>query len=765
MQFKDYGVENQLIRFPVVLLALIMLVPVSVIASQPIQTSQENQVQATYSNNYVLMPVHASMLAPSILNSSNAGSYNGDMNVMITFNFTNSTVLKGLLSNLSDRNSAQYHKYLTLNRFDREFGQPSSFYDSAVSYFNSLGNVTIHKFRDHLSIDLIATGSYISTLFHTNVLSYISSDKSYYSISSNPLLPLWIATRVAGVVGLSNYSKPSVSPGISSLGNGLTGTGPSTYGGYPLPVQLGKVQFIWASDLQKAYNEQRLLNVTFPTNQSIATILWSGRDSNKVPVGPFYAKDIYTYYNDTLPPWEPNPKVYAVPLNGAPKPSITASFDVTDATFENTLDLEMAGSMAPGSSIYNVYSESNSYSSLDQAFSYILNNIANISVISNSWYSGSYNDSSWYSSLQMSQALGVTVLAASGDSGDNVTSSKYAGAGAAYPGTLAFNHFGMLSVGGATLKLSNTQTKSDFLTIVNQTAWYSPNDPTANNTAIGTQGGIDTNISEPVWQVNSIANNILQGQGRGVPDIGAIANNTAIYITINGNSYYSFSYYAWGTSIACPVEAGIIAELNAYLEANGGSALGYVNPVLYKMANLQYGAPGVKIKIGTNSFLNPFYDILHGGNYRYSEIAGYSLVTGLGTINAFNLSQDILNNFTALRIYTINITINLQSNQQISGIHFNGVLLPWKDSKITIFLTNGSYSYNLTVTYGKSSAYQTGNFNVTGSHKSVVINLNDLHVLTGKLPSNHELLLIIFLVLIGLIVIISVAMREKKEKR
>ena len=80
-----------------------------------------------------------------------------------------------------------------------------------------------------------------------------------------------------------------------------------------------------------------------------------------------------------------------VPINGAVKPGLSATYDTTGANDENTLDLEMVGSTAPGASIYNVYGPNSTYLSIDSAFAFILNPnstykaLDNVSVITNSW--------------------------------------------------------------------------------------------------------------------------------------------------------------------------------------------------------------------------------------------------------------------------------------------------------------------------------------------------------------------------------------------
>lgn len=732
-------------------------------------------------NNANLQAIPGSML-PNTTGITSFGFPSGSINVMVTFNFSNQTSLNNYLKELSNPSSPQYHKYLSQAQFDRLYGPSSSFYSDAVNYFRSAGNAEIQTFSDHLSIDLIGTAGYFSSAFHTNLSKFGSTSKWYYSVASSPELPSWLAGSVYNVVGLSNYSTPSLNVKTSAINSSVSMATPTKDFGYPNPVQYNGEQLVWGSDFQVAYNEQQLLNTVLPENVSIATILWSGNDSSGY-TAPFYPKDVYTYLNQTLAPGQPDPVLHGVPLNGAPAPGISATSDTTSAAFENTLDLEMAGSTAPGSNIYNVYTISNSFSSLDQCFAYIMNadaatnpGLANVSVISNSWYAGSYTDLTWNHYLQEAQARGITVLASSGDSGDNASSTKYLGSDASYPGTAAYNTYGMLSVGGTAVTLSTTLNQQSYLKIENQSAWYGVNQGQKNVTYIGSQGGIDTLVNEPNWQVNSVANSLIQGKGRGVPDIGAIANNTIMYITTQAGSYYDNPYFyaAWGTSISAPLEAGIIAEMNAYLNRESTPNLGFMDPILYKLGNFQYGTLAGE-SLGSNyTFLMPFYDVLYGANAKYSEEYAYSLVTGLGSINAYNMTMDILHGFPNNSLYRVSVNITVGQNENITGTYINNEKLQWEGSFFNMFLSNGSYSYNVTFFKGTTEYFSNGTFNVSGAPKNVSILLSNNSIVQNKNPQQNNtspvisllaggnLLFYALAVILLLILIISLAMRKKK---
>ncbi|MHB1708776.1 MAG: protease pro-enzyme activation domain-containing protein [Thermoplasmataceae archaeon] len=595
------------------------------------------------------MPVPVS---PSAVSKNATLSYHGTVSVLVTFSFSNQSRLSSLLANLSSAGNPQYREFITRSQFVSEFSVPESTYMQAYDYFSQYPSVSVNTYSDRVSMQITGSASEIGSMFNTSIKAS-SGDSSRYFAASIPELPSFMATRVSQVTGFTNtpiaVQSGPFSNSVLQIPKGTTVAG----NGYPVPVSSNGVQSIYGSDLQVAYDEQSLLNITYPTHEVIATILWAGTNSTNNPVGPFDPSDIYAYYNATLPSYEPHPKVFGVPLNGAAEPGVSASYDTTVANIENTLDLEMVGSTAPGSSIYNVYGPNATFESLDAAFAYILNpnstysNLNNVSVISNSWGGPEYNDTAWYEYLQEAQARGISVLASSGDSGDNPLSSKYT-ANPSYPGdyvqfpaAMAYNNFGVTAVGGTTLILGST------LHILNQTAWYESYNSTGGSPA-GSAGGISSVFPEPSWQKNTEANNVLKGQGNGVPDIAAIGNNTIIYLSTNG---IESEQLLGGTSVASPVEAGIVAEMNAVLNHYNQSNLGYLNPMIYQIANRQIApltstsTTGYVLTGEYNSTLplTAFYDVKSGRNHVYNASFGYDLVTGWGSIDAYNLTMYLLN--------------------------------------------------------------------------------------------------------------------------
>ncbi|MEM3862292.1 MAG: S53 family peptidase, partial [Thermoplasmatales archaeon] len=679
--------------------------------------------------------------APGSVSSATTGLYKGEMHIMVTFKLSNESRLLSYLSNLSNPVSSQYHKYLSKKAFVTDFSPSTIIYTEALNYFSSFAGTSVTTYQDRISIVINGPAISIDKMFNTTV-AYSKLQPTIYYASSPPELPSYLDEFVSYVSGFTN--KIDISQlSFSKLMNMSSYQINRDSLGYPEPVYNSGIQYIYGSDIQVAYDEQSLLNVTFPVKEVIATILWSGYNSSNQSVAPFYPSDIYAYYKATLPSFEPHSVVYGVPINGAPKPGISASYDISGASSENTLDLEMIGSTAPGSSIFNVYGPNASQENIDQALAYILNPnssfpaLNNVSVISNSWGSPEYNDTAWYEYLQEAQARGISVLASSGDSGDNANSSKYTsnpnypGDYVQFPASMTYNDFGVTAVGGTTLTL-NLNSGYNYLHILNQTAWYISSSDSSYSGPVGSTGGISQVFPEPEWQLNSSANSILNGQGRGTPDIAAIANNTIIYETINGTNYWGNPYYElmWGTSVAAPITAGIIAEINAVLAISNQSSMGFLNPIIYKLANIQFASlqqtadTGYLVTGSYNSSLPdlPFSDVIYGRNHIYNAKYAYDLVTGWGSINAYNLTVFVLNkNYSGYYSIAASAVKNVLSlnSMDVTSYYSNGIVNTNYNASIqqNFFLADGFGTpiyWVQNVIYIKGSNISGFNVNYTG---------------------------------------------------
>jgi kumamolisin len=288
------------------------------------------------------------------------------------------------------------------------------------------------------------------------------------------------------------------------------------------------------------------------------------------------------------------PRVEAVSVDQATN---APSGDPSGPDGEVTLDVEIAGALAPGALIAVYFAPNSEAGFVDAVSAALHDSQRKPSVISISWGApesvwsqqtlGAFNDA-----LQTAVALGVTVCCASGDSG----SSDGVGDGADHVDFPASSPYA-LGCGGTQLSAANGQ-------ITRETVWGSG----AADSNGATGGGVSATFALPAWQKGL---KVARGGGaaralgqRGVPDVAADADPATGYeVHIGG-----VDTVVGGTSAVAPLWAALIARINA----GSGKAAGFVNAKLYAQ-------PGA------------FNDITSGSNGDYSAGPGWDACTGLGT--------------------------------------------------------------------------------------------------------------------------------------
>ncbi len=588
--------------------------------------------------------------------------------VLLSLQFSNDSKLQALLAALDDPNSSEYHRYLTAAQFTEQFAPSERLYGALVGYLRSEGIASLTTFPDRLAIEFDATGSSLGGAFGASLSEYAGAQGGYWAFSSPPTLPSPLAGLVGEIVGVGPGSAaPVVAWG--SVSGPLSGAAqPSALSpsgsAYPTPVTVGGVQEVYPSDLQVGYDEEGLLDqFGAPTNDTLAALVWSGAYGGSdqttacatlttgESVGAYDPADLSEFFATTTPTGEPTATVYPVSVEGAPAPGCGASWDTTGVVATNTAELEAMGAMAPGAPIYAVAAPGPSIAGLEAAFATVLSpptnlstavrdGLGNVTVVSVGWGTTDTTSTAWSDELTQAQARGITVVAAVGDSGDNPHSSAWVGTRTEFPASDATETDGALAVGGTTVKLDPTT-----LHVAAQSVWNVSSADTADGGPLGTAGGVSAVYAEPAFQKSSPANALLKGVGRGMPDVTAFANNSLVTLTVDGIQYDATNVSgagpyrtAAGTAVAAGIVAGLLAVVDHALRYHRQAPLGYADPEVYALATEEYTPP----VSGAYAFGLPtlvFNDIKSGRNDFYSASGGYDLVSGWGSLDAYNLTM------------------------------------------------------------------------------------------------------------------------------
>ena len=338
-----------------------------------------------------------------------------------------------------------------------------------------------------------------------------------------------------------------------------------------------------------------------------------------------------------------------------------------NGTDENTLDVEIIGSLYPSSNLTIIlFIAPNSNSGFYNIFDKMINgsvvsgnttykcNIINCSWGSPEVYIGKSLMNSVNNLFSYAISKGVNICVATGDNG---ASDGVGGLNLDFPSSSP----NTIACGGTTLN-SLTTTYEQSTT---ETAW-----------SFG-GGGISSYFKSPQYQYS------LNKTYRSSPDIAMNADPSTGLLILLGGNYYIFG----GTSAVAPYISALICSMGINYFLNSRS---------YQINRSSY------------------HDIVSGNNGYYNAVSGYDASTGLGSVNGINLLNN-LNSFVPISSVTMNkssfnvvlgsqsiptISVNIlpinatnksllwsSSNNSIATVSSNGILTLYKKGIVVITAT------------------------------------------------------------------------------
>lgn len=264
---------------------------------------------------------------------------------------------------------------------------------------------------------------------------------------------------------------------------------------------------------------------------------------------------------------------------------------------ETDLDIQIVHSVAPNAKIILVACNSNSDADLG-AGDVIAETYAN--VVTNSFGSGEFSGEA---SLDATYGLPTTTVPVLFSAGDT-------GAETEYPCVSKYS----LCVGGTSM-LSNLIGGNAFRAV--EAAWGS-NTFSGNALPTGAGGGCSTYVASRSFETAFTT----CGTKRGAPDVSALADEYTgftVYLGSNAGGPGFCCNIFGGTSLASPLLAGVIANIDADRVYNGKTPLGA------NLVNLIYQSNGA----GPGVSHYRFYDVTQGST-GFAATTNWDLATGLG---------------------------------------------------------------------------------------------------------------------------------------
>lgn len=324
-----------------------------------------------------------------------------------------------------------------------------------------------------------------------------------------------------------------------------------------------------------------------PTNRAGIAIIELG--------GGYHSSDINTYWNHLGLLTKPN--VYSISVDGA------FNSPGNDADAEVVLDIEVVGGICPNSNIYVYFAPNTDKGFYDAIHQAVYSTKYPVSIISISWGApenewSSQTMSAYNSLFQAAAQLGITICAASGDSGSS--DGEASGLHVDFPSSSPW----VLACGGTRLSCPDRVYDAKTQEIVWGTI--------PGNGAAG--GGFSNVFTRPSYQ-NNLLTRFLQ-KGRGVPDVCGDADPATGWLIYLNGSYYVIG----GTSAVAPMWASYLASIGFNK---------FLNPILYSLYS-------------TNKII--VHDIVIGNEGAYSAIIGWDPASGLGSPNGNFLTKVLKSN-------------------------------------------------------------------------------------------------------------------------
>lgn len=546
--------------------------------------------------------------------------------VTVWLNLHSKDALDAQVEQMYDNSSANYHQFFTMAQFAERFA-PTAKEAATVRDFLAAHNLKVTS-TDKYNLYVTAEGRVADAeaAFHTNIDRIMVSGKVHRLNTSAPTAEGAAGSLIASVQGLSDFEYRSH---VSAATNPETG---APYAGLPL-AGAGSDGLFFSSQCLRPPE-----TVTFTTAGSIPLATYSGNRygqniNSPVPNLPSCGYDAanlqHAYgldhlYNRNLD--GTGQTVMIVDAFGSNTivndanlfsslnslPSLTSSnfaiFTPNGPTtctntngciggnwqFETTLDVEWAHAIAPGANIVLVLGADNSFTNLDLANLFAIENGFG-NVLSNSFGIPEIALVELLPSeltvengiSEIAAALGISQQVSTGDSGDNLAADNVDfGIDSVSAGANADSPF-VTAVGGTSTFLdsrNNIELQTGWGLNETRIANPAPNPPTIPPLFFGflegAGGGASVVYAKPKYQ------NGVPGKFRQTPDISMDADpETGVEIIVTPDSVPGDAQFVevfGGTSLSSPMFTAFWAIAN---QAAGGGPIGEAAPTLYGLAD------------------------------------------------------------------------------------------------------------------------------------------------------------------------------------
>jgi hypothetical protein len=553
------------------------------------------------------------------------------------------SALRSLIDDQQDKNSANYHQWLTPEEFGRRFGPSDQDVQVVTAWLQSQGFQVAQVTKGRSVIEFSGTAAQVQQAFHTAIHKFVVNGEEHWANASDPQIPAALSPVVAGVHTLHNFLKKPMH--IFS----------------PEGVKLPPRPQITGSDGSHA-----LVPGDYAVIYNINPVYSQGIRGDGVIIAVVARSDIDVGdFFDFRNAFGLSSGFLMINANG-PDPGIL-SFD---EQAEATLDVSWSGAIAPNAAVNLIISAStNTTDGVDLSELYIIdNNAGDVMTESFGACEAAFTSTEAIEISQLAEqaaAQGITYMVSSGDTGsagcDNLGETRATGPFsvnmlASPPFTVAVGGTMFNEHGQPGTYWNSTNNPADLhsaKSYIPENAWNetctSGCPPFPPPLAAG-GGGASSFFPKPNWQ-SGVAG-IPNDGARDLPDVSLTAAGHDGYLLCLQRSCASGgAFLILGTSASAPAFAGIMALVDQKMGSpDAPQRQGLANYVLYRLAAAEtLSQCNASKTTGLPASTCIFNDVTVGNNAvpgevgygtpsaKYQTSTGYDLATGLGSVNVSNL--------------------------------------------------------------------------------------------------------------------------------
>ena len=579
---------------------------------------------------------------------------------------TQEQALEGLIDQLHDPASAQFHQWLSPAQFGAAFGLASSDINQISNWLTGQGFQLNQVYPSGMLIDFSGTAGQVNAAFHTSIHNLLVNGVAHFANMTDPQIPAALAPAVIGIVSLHDFApKPALVRGSSAASSGpLPAT---TYGNPPTYA-------VTPPDLETIYNINPLFS---------GGVTGQGQTIYLIEPTDLYTNNDWTTFRSAFG----LAGYTSASLNTIHPGNCADPGYVADDGDEAILDAEYAGASAPGANIVMVSCGGTYPGDIMMAIQNLINGTYSPAVISMSYIeceaeAGASTNAAFNAAFQQGVAEGASIFVSAGDQsaaacdfqvlarhgiavnglastpynvavGGTDFGDTYAGADSTYwnstntvaygsaksyipeipwnttcAGQLAATYHGYTTTYGAS-GLCNISGLGHLFGPGGLKDWGGSGGPSG--CATGTPSissvvsGTCAGYAKPSWQSGIVG--VPNDGVRDLPDVSLFASfgpwNHGYIIcwsdTANGGNACTGAPSTWstdygGTSFASPIMAGVQALVNQETAQRWGNP----NYAYYRLAGAEYGAKGnsaCNSSLGTATASTCiFYDVTLGDN-------------------------------------------------------------------------------------------------------------------------------------------------------